>query len=371
MRPFRGARCDKVKMKGGYSNMKKMLSILLALVLVMGFASTAFAADRVGVAMPTQSLQRWNQDGDNMKKLLEAAGYEVDLQFANNDPQLQVSQLEQMLLGGAKVLVVASIDGLTLGGVLAQAKDAGVPVIAYDRLIMQSDAVSYYATFDNYKVGTIQGQYVEEKLGLKDGAGPFNVEFTGGSPDDNNALYFFGGAYDVLKGYIEGGQLVVPSGQTEFAQIATPGWDAAVSQARMDNILTANYSTGTKLDAVVCSNDSTAMGVSNALTNAGFEEFPIITGQDCDVANMKNILAGKQSMSIFKDTRTLAEKVVGMVDAILKGTEPEINDTTTYDNGTGYIVPTYLCDPVFADLSNYEELLIESGYYTAAELTVE
>ena len=350
--------------------MKKLLSVLLALTLVFTLASAALA-EKIGVAMPTQSLQRWNQDGSNMKAQLEEAGYEVDLQYANNEAALQVTQLEQMLLGEAKVLVVASIDGLALGTVLAQAKEAGVPVIAYDRLIMQSDAVNYYATFDNEKVGTIQGQYIEEKLGLAEGNGPFNIELTGGSPDDNNARFFFKGAWDVLSPYVENGQLVVKSGQTEFEQIATPGWDTAVSQSRMDNIITTYYSDGTKLDAVMCSNDSTAQGVSNALTNAGFTEFPIITGQDCDITSMKNILAGKQSMSIFKDTRTLAEKVVGMVDAIMKGTEPEINDTTTYDNGTGYIVPTYLCDPVFADIDNYEALLIDSGYYTADQLAAE
>ena len=348
--------------------MKKILSIVLALALVLGLSATAFAADKVGVAMPTQSLQRWNQDGENMKKQLEAAGYEVDLQFANNEVALQVTQLEQMLLGGAKVLVVASIDGLALGTVLAQAQEAGVPVIAYDRLIMQSPAVSYYATFDNYKVGVIQGQYIVDKLDLANGAGPFNIELTGGSPDDNNARFFFQGAWDTMKPYIDSGMLVIPSGQTEFEQIATMNWDPANSQSRMDNIITTYYSDGTKLDAVMCSNDSTAQGVTTALANAGFEEFPIITGQDCDITSMKNMIAGKQSMSVFKDTRDLAEKVVGMVNAIMKGSEPEINDTKTYDNGTGYIVPTYLCDPVFADLSNYESLLIDSGYYTADQL---
>ncbi len=348
--------------------MKKFLSIMLALTLVLGLATTAFAAEKVGVAMPTQSLQRWNQDGANMKAQLEAAGYEVDLQYANNEVALQVTQLEQMLLGGAKVLVVASIDGSALGTVLEQAKEAGVPVIAYDRLIMKSDAVSYYATFDNYKVGVIQGQYIVDKLGLAEGKGPFNIELVGGSPDDNNALYFFQGAWDTLKPFIDSNQLVIPSGQTEFTQIATMNWDPANSQSRMDNLITTYYSTGTKLDAVMCSNDSTAQGVSNALANAGYTEFPIITGQDCDITSMKNILAGKQSMSIFKDTRTLAEKVVGMVDAILKGAEPEINDTTTYDNGAGLIIPTFLCDPVFADLDNYQALLIDSGYYTADQL---
>lgn len=347
--------------------MKKFLSILLVLSLVLGMSAAALAGEKIGVAMPTQSLQRWNQDGSNMKAQLEAAGYEVDLQYADNQVALQVTQLEQMLLGGAKALVVASIDGSALGTVLATAKEMNVPVIAYDRLIMATDAVSYYATFDNYMVGTIQGKYVEEQLGLAEGKGPFNIELVGGSPDDNNARYFYQGAFDVIKPYIDNGQLVVLSGQTEFENVATPEWKSENAQNRMDNLIAANYASGAKLDAVLCSNDSTALGVTNALVNAGFEEFPIITGQDCDVTNVKNILAGKQSMSIFKDTRTLAEKVVGMVDAIMQGTDPEINDTTTYDNGV-VVVPTYLCAPVFADASNYQELLIDSGYYTADQL---
>ncbi len=349
--------------------MKKILSMVLTLVLALALCAPAMAEGKIGVAMPTQDLQRWNQDGANMKAQLEAAGYEVDLQYANNEVALQVSQLENMILGGCKVLVVASIDGSALGTVLAQAKEEGIPVIAYDRLIMKSDAVSYYATFDNYKVGTIQGQFIEEKLGLKDGKGPFNIEMFAGSPDDNNALFFFQGAWDVLKPYIDNGQLVVPSGQTDFNTIAILGWGSEDAQNRMDNLLTAFYSDGKPLDAVLSPNDSLAIGIANSLTNMGFSPYPILTGQDCDKANMKNVLAGKQSMSIFKDTRTLAAKVVGMVDALMKGTEPEINDTKTYDNGEGMIIPSFLCDPVFADKDNYKELLIDSGYYTEADIT--
>jgi putative multiple sugar transport system substrate-binding protein len=329
--------------------------------------TAAFAQVKVGVAMPTQSLQRWNQDGSNMKKQLEAAGYVVDLQYANNDVALQISQLENTILGGAEILVIASIDGSALGTVLEVAKEEGIPVIAYDRLIMATDAVSYYATFDNYMVGTIQGKYLVEALGLDTLEGSVNIEIVGGSPDDNNARYFYQGAYDVIAPYIESGKVKVPSGQIAFEAIATPTWASERAQARMDNLIAAHYSDGTTLHAVLCSNDSTALGVTNSLVGAGFEEFPIITGQDCDIANVKNILVGKQSMSIFKDTRTLAEKVVGMVEAIVNGKEPEINDTETYDNGVG-IVPTYLCAPVFADINNYEELLIDSGYYTREQL---
>ena len=321
----------------------------------------------IGVAMPTKDLQRWNQDGANMKEQLEAAGYQVDLQYASNDIQTQVSQIENMIQNGCQALVIASIDGDSLGTVLAQAKEKNIPVIAYDRLIMNSDAVSYYATFDNYMVGTIQGQYLEEKLDLKNGAGPYNIELITGDPGDNNARFFFGGAMDVLQPYIDAGKLVVKSGQTTFEQCATANWDTATAQSRFDAIIASNYADGTQLDAVLASNDSTALGVANSLAANYTGKYPLLTGQDCDIASVKNIIAGTQSMSIFKDTRTLAAQVVTMVDAIMKGGEVPVNDTETYDNGTG-VIPSYLCEPVFADIDNYKELLIDSGYYTEDQL---
>ena len=321
----------------------------------------------VGVAMPTKDLQRWNQDGANMKAELEAAGYTVDLQYAANDIATQVSQIENMINSGCQLLVIASIDGDSLGTVLEMAKEASIPVIAYDRLIMNSDAVSYYATFDNYMVGTIQGEYIKDKLDLDNAEGPFNIELTTGDPGDNNARFFFGGAMDVLQPYIDAGKLVVKSGQVTFEEVATANWATDAAQARMDAIIAANYADGTKLDACLCSNDSTALGVTNSLEANYTGEWPIITGQDCDIASVKNILAGKQSMSIFKDTRTLASKVVEMVDAIMKGGEAPINDTETYDNGTG-VIPSFLCEPVFADIDNYKELLIDSGYYAEEDL---
>ena len=265
------------------------------------------------------------------------------------------------------MLVIASIDGDTLGTVLDQAKEAEIPVIAYDRLIMNSDAVSYYATFDNYKVGTVQGQYIVDALDLDNQAGPFNLEIFTGDPGDNNANFFYSGAMDVLTPYIESGKLVVKSGQQDFATVATEKWSTETAQSRMENIISSYYSDGTKLDVVLCSNDSTALGVTNALEANYTGDWPVITGQDCDVANVKNMIAGKQSMSIFKDTRELAKKTVEMVTAVMKGGEAPVNDTKSYDNGTG-IISTYLCDPVYADKDNYKELLVDSGYYQESEL---
>ena len=303
-----------------------------------------------------------------MQKELEAAGYEVDLQYASNEINTQVSQIENMISNGCKVLVVASIDGDSLGTVMDQAKEKGIKVIAYDRLIMNSPAVSYYATFDNYMVGKKQGEYIEDKLDLKNaGDKKYNIEFVTGDPGDNNVNFFFGGAMDVLQPYLDAGTLVCPSGQTDKDTVATVNWDTEKAQSRFETILASNYSDGTQLDAVLASNDSTALGVANALASSYEGKYPILTGQDCDIASVKNMIAGKQSMSIFKDTRTLASKVVEMVDAIMKGGEPEINDTETYDNGD-HVVPSYLCEPVFADVDNYKELLVDSGYYSEDEL---
>lgn len=324
---------------------------------------------KIGVAMPTKDLQRWNQDGANMKQQLESAGYEVDLQYANNEIATQVSQIENMITGGCNVLVIASIDGDSLGTALAEAKSSGIPVIAYDRLIMNTDAVTYYATFDNYMVGTIQGEFIRDALDLDNASGPFNIELFTGAPDDNNARFFFGGAMDILNPYIDSGKLVIPSGQRQFEEVATQNWSTEAAQARMENLITANYATGQKLDAVLSSNDSVANGITNALVANGYtkDNFPILTGQDCDITSVKNMLAGTQSMSIFKDTRTLASKVVEMVNSILSGGTVDVNDTETYDNGTG-VIPSYLCEPVFGTADNYKELLIDSGYYTEDQL---
>ena len=302
-----------------------------------------------------------------MKNVLEAAGYTVDLQYASNDVQTQLSQVENMISEGADVLVIAAIEGSSLGEALTMAKDEGIPVIAYDRLLMESDAVSYYATFDNYMVGTVQGTYIKNTLDLDNAAGPFNLEITAGDPGDNNAGYFYQGAVDVLKPYIDSGKLVVKSGQIAFDDVATPTWATETAQNRAENILSSFYADGSNVDVWLCSNDSTALGVENALAANYSGTYPIITGQDCDIANTKNMIAGKQSMSVFKDTRTLAAQVVKMVGQILKGETVDVNDTETYNNNV-IVVPSYLCEPVFADVNNYKELLIDSGYYTEDQL---
>ena len=349
---------------------KVLGTVLCSAMLLVSFAGCAAGGsgkDKVGVSMPTKDLQRWNQDGDYMKAELEKAGYEVDLQYAANDVATQLSQVENMINSGCKVLVIAAIEGSSLGEALDMAEAKNIPVIAYDRLLMESDTVDYYATFDNYMVGTIQGEFVRDQLDLDNADGPFNLEITAGDPGDNNALFFYQGAMDVLNPYIESGKLVVVSGQTEFSDVATASWKTENSQARAETILSSFYADGTNVDAWLCSNDSTALGVANALAANYTGNYPIITGQDCDIANVKNMLEGKQSMSVFKDTRTLADQVVKMVTQILKGEKVDVNDTKSYNNGK-IVVPSYLCDPVFADANNYKQILIDSGYYKAEDI---
>ena len=351
---------------------KNSITVLCAAILAAGFSANVQAA-KIGVSMPTQSLQRWNQDGANMKAQLEKAGYEVELLYAgDNDIPTQVNQIENMISNGDDVLVIAAIDGSALTEVLKGAKDKKIPVISYDRLIMNTDAISYYATFDNYKVGQMQGNFLVDSLKLKDDkTEPKNIEFFTGPTDDNNVNFFWGGALDILQPYLDNGKLICKSGQTTKEQAATLNWNNEEAQKRMDNLISSNgYGPeGTKLDAVLCSNDSTANGVTNALVSEGYDasNIPVITGQDCDRPSVKNIKKGLQAMSVFKDTRTLAAQVVKMVDQIIKGETVDVNDTKTYNNGTG-VIPSFLCNPVVGTKDNYKELLIDSGYYTEKEI---
>lgn len=327
-------------------------------------------AKTVGLAMPTKSSERWVQDGENMKKEFENLGYKVDMQYAEDVVENQVSQIENMITKGVDILVIASIDGEALTEVLTQAENQDIPVIAYDRLIMNSDHVSYYATFDNFQVGVLQGEYIEENLGLADGEGPFNIELFAGSPDDNNAYFFWDGAMSVLTPYIDEGKLVVKSGQMDFEQGATLRWDGSLAQERMDNLLSAHYSSE-DIDVIYSPFDGISRGVISSLKAIGYgseaKPMPLVTGQDAELSSIKSIIAGEQTQTIFKDTRELAKQAVNMADSVLNGEEPEINDSETYDNGAR-VVPSYLLVPTSVDIDNYKETLVESGYYTEDEL---
>ncbi|MEU1478112.1 multiple monosaccharide ABC transporter substrate-binding protein [Streptomyces sp. NPDC001668] len=324
----------------------------------------------IGIAMPTKSSERWIADGNNVVKNLKAKGYKTKLVYGEDDPDQQVSQIENLITQGVKGLIVAAIDNKSLNNVLQQAKDAKIPVIAYDRLILGTPNVDYYASFDNTKVGELQASYIVDKLGLKSGKGPFNIELFAGSNDDNNTKYFFGGAMSVLQPYIDSKKLVVKSGQTKINQVTTLRWDGATAQKRMEDILTSTYGSG-KVDAVLSPYDGISIGIIAALKSDGYgsasKPLPVITGQDAELASVKSIIAGQQTQTVYKDTRKLAEVASTMVDDVLNGKKPQVNDTKTYDNGSK-VVPAYLLQPVSVDKSNYTKELVDTGYYKASEL---
>ncbi|HEX6341030.1 multiple monosaccharide ABC transporter substrate-binding protein [Umezawaea sp.] len=336
------------------------------------------AGSLVGVTMPTKSSERWIHDGDNIKAALEEQGYQVDLQYAENDIPTQANQIENQITKGAKVLIVASIDGKALTTQIQQAADKKIPVISYDRLILNSPNVDYYATFDNFKVGVEQATSLLTGLGLKkadgsegDAKGPFNIELFAGSPDDNNATFFFNGAMSVLQPYLDKGTLVVKSGQKDFATVAILRWDPATAQRRMEDVITSSYGGGALVQGVLSPYDGLSIGILSALKSNGYgtgtQPYPIVTGQDAEVASVKSIVSGEQYSTIYKDTRQLADVAVKMADAILKGGKPEINNPTDYNNGQK-VVPTFTLPVVTVDKANYQKVLIDSGYYTADQI---
>lgn len=341
-----------------------------------GGDTTAAAEDTlVGISMPTRSLERWNKDGAQLEGLLQEAGFETNLQFADDEVDQQISQIQNMVNDETDILVIAAIDGTALAPILAEAKAQDIVVIAYDRLINETPDVDYYATFDNYQVGKYQGEFIRDALDLDNADGPFNLEPFAGSPDDNNAKFFFAGAWDILNPYFESGKLVCPSGKNpatndDWQSIGIPGWKTEGAQNEMTNRLNSFYAGGEKLDAVLSPNDSLALGIAQALETAGIvpgPDYPVLSGQDADQANVINILADKQSMTVWKDTRVLADRAATMVQQIVAGEEVEVNDTETYDNGVK-VVPTYLEAPMVVTKDTVEDALVGSGFYTAEDL---
>lgn len=352
--------------------MKRLFLKTLVAAMTLPLFGVAHAQSKglVAVSMPTKSSARWIADGDNMVKYLKEKGYATDLQYAEDDIPNQLAQIENMVTKKPKVLVIAAIDGTTLTDVLKKAHDAGVKVIAYDRLIKNSPNVDYYATFDNFQVGVLQAQSIVDKLGLKGGKGPFNIELFGGSPDDNNAFFFYNGAMSVLDPYIKSGKLVVRSKQMGMDKVGTLRWDGAVAQARMDNLLSAFYGKD-KVHAVLSPYDGLSIGILSSLKGVGYctaqQPCPIVSGQDAEIPSVKSILRNEQYSTIFKDTRELAKVTVGMIDAMMGGKAPEINDTKTYNNGVK-VVPSYLLKPVPVDASNWKQVLVDSGYYKETQI---
>jgi putative multiple sugar transport system substrate-binding protein len=350
---------------------KMLAGLAMASVLIAGAAD---AADKglVGVLMPTKTSQRWINDGDNVKKQLEDLGYTVDLQYAQDDIPNQLSQLENEITKGPKALIIASIDGTTMADALQKANDAGVVIVAYDRLIKKTPNVDYYTTFDNFGVGVIQANSLVK--GLKDrfpNTKPWNVELFGGSPDDNNAFFFYNGAMSVLQPLIDNGAIKIKSGQMGMDKVGTLRWLAATAQARMDNLLSANYSDGSRVDGVLSPYDGLSRGIIASLRAVGYgtkdQPWPIVTGQDAETASIKAIIAGDQYSTVFKDTRELAKATVKLVNTVLSGGKPEGLDTKTYNNDVK-VVPSILLTPVEVDKSNYQKIVVDSGYIKPEDL---
>ncbi len=352
-------------------NRRRMLVASL-LIGALGLAPMAQAQDKglIGISMPTKSSARWISDGESMVKYFKEAGYKTDLQYAEDDIPNQLAQIENLVTKGAKVLVIAAIDGTTLSDALQKAADKGIKTIAYDRLIKGSKNVDYYATFDNFQVGVLQANSLVDALKLKEGKGPFNIELFGGSPDDNNAFFFYDGAMSVLKPYLDSGKLVVRSKQMGMDKVGTLRWDGAVAQARMDNLLSAFYGKD-KVHAVLSPYDGLSIGILSSLKGVGYctaqQPCPFVSGQDAEVPSVKSILRGEQYSTVFKDTRELAKVTVSMVDALLSGKQPQINDTKTYNNGIK-VVPSYLLKPVSVDKTNWKTALIDTGYYKESQV---
>lgn len=351
-------------------NLRKC-ALALASVAALSMPGLAAAEGMIGISMPTKTSARWIADGDNMVKQFQEAGYQTDLQYADDDIPNQLSQIENMITKGVNVLVIAAIDGTTLSNALANAKAADIKVIAYDRLIRDTPDIDYYATFDNFKVGVEQANTLV--AGLKErfpDVKPWNVELFGGSPDDNNAFFFYDGAMSVLQPMIDAGEITIPSGQTGMDKVGTLRWDPATAQARMDNILSANY-TDKHVNGVLSPYDGLSIGILSSLKGVGYGsgdlKMPIVSGQDAELQSVKSIQAGEQYSTIFKDTRELAKVTVSMVNAMLKGEEPQVNDTETYNNGVK-VVPSFLLEPVPVTAANLNEVLVGSGYYTEDQL---
>jgi putative multiple sugar transport system substrate-binding protein len=328
-------------------------------------------ADRgtIGIALPTTKSPRWVGDGQSMVRQFQLLGYRTDLAYGEDDVKGQIAQLEGMIDKGVKALVVGSIDGGALKDVLAQAAAAKIPVIAYDRLIRDTGDLSYYATFDNFKVGVLQAAHIVDALGLAKADGPFTVELFAGSADDNNATFFFNGAMSVLQPYLDAGRLRVASGETSFAEAATLRWDGAVAKKRMERLL-AGPLADERVDAVLSPYDGLSRGIIEALQGAGYggaKKLPVITGQDAEIESVKLIASGEQTQTVYKDTRELAKVAVQMTNSLLTGSQPEVNDTKQYNNGVK-VVPTFLLQPVNVDKSNFRRVLVDGGYYTADQL---
>lgn len=357
--------------------MKKLLAIVLTAAMLLAMLSACAAKPTetaatdtkatIGILMPTKEQTIWSIQGERLTEAFQKAGYATQIEYAEDDSAKQAMQIENMITKGVNVLVIAAVDCAALTDACEKAKDAGIYVIADDRLITNTKAVDFYVTFDLVRMGELQGQYIVDKLDLENQAGPFTLKIFSGSQDDTNAISFYQGAMNKLQPYLDNGKLVVKSGQSSYTETAIQSWDSSKAQSRMDNLLSGYYA-DSHLDAVLVAADCLALGVISSLESMGYgtdaNPYPIVTGQDAELAAVKNILAGKQSMTAFLDANKLTEILVPVVDDLVAGKTPDSD--TTYNNGV-FDVPTKTYDPYLIDKDNVN-YLVDVGFYTDAEI---
>ncbi len=306
----------------------------------------------IGVSLPWLGTQNWKEAEEMFTEQLEEAGYKPIVQAADQKVTQQQQQIESMIENGAKVIVVGPVDGSQLGSVLEQAKEAGVYVIGYDRLLENTSGVDGVVQFGSVKTGELQAQALLQGLEEKKGEAPYNIELFGGGPADPNAPNFFTGAMSVLQPKIDDGTLVVVSGQTDFTQCATVDWDNAKAQSRMDSLLSGFYS-DKEIHGVLCPNDGIARACITACENAG-QEIPVVSGLDAENESVEWVWSGRQYSTVAKPTEDLVAKTIEIIDSLQAGNGMPSTDVTT-DNGV-IEVPIYELPPVAVTKENAKEV---------------
>ena len=315
--------------------------------------AAGFAADAtIGVALPWLGTQNWKEAEVMFKDQLTKAGFTPLVQAADNKVPQQQQQIESMIQNGAKAIVVGPVDGKQLGPVLKNAKDAGILILGYDRLIENTAAIDGVVQFGAVRTGELQGNALLDGLAAEKGDGPYNIELFGGGPADPNAPLFFEGAMKVLQPKIDDGTLVVQSGQTEFTQAATPDWDNAKAQARMDSLLSGFYS-DKKIDGVLSPNDGIARAILTSAEQAGQDQ-PVVSGLDAENESVKWIWEGRQYSTVAKPTDLLVSRTVELIQAAQKGEALPAGDDKT-NNGV-IDVPIFQLDPVVVTKANIKEV---------------
>ena len=337
--------------------MKHIKFLCLTLLLIFaatlsGCGSTAQEKSKnIAVCFPN-TTSSWQRNGDSLQKLLEEEGFTVNVQFSATIEEQQ-QQVKDVIGKNPDCIVIGAIDSAAFVEVLENAKKKNIPVIGFDRIISNTDAISYYASFDNGAIGDGMGEYIAAALNLKNGGGPFNIEFFAGGPSDNNAHIFFENTMKILEPYLRSGQLVCRSGQTTFEQVAVADWNSANARPRIQELMNRYY-TDAPLQVILSPNDDIAGVILDEIGKAG-KPYPIISGLDGDPAAFERIKNGQQTFTIAKDPDVLTAKCVRMIKAVVEGTQPDINDVTNYNNGVK-VVPSYLCTPMIIDKTNVNSM---------------